>query len=668
MNRKRRPKRSRTKNDLLRHHQGSVGLPYPAASLAAILLVGVFSAESSADVFTNVAEAASEGYELIYTLPIPNSASFSSTSVIPFSVDNSASFTDTPFDRVAYYLELAGGQGLTYAYTSMDAFSTNLGDIGLPADGQLFQQNVSNLNVFSNSTSVTTGIGIPTGNLEFWNTNYGTENSAGVPGASGGTYDFGDSISGSGNYSSFQVHNHGAGETIIAYNQWAGFNPNANSDLGIGNRPVGNPDWTFSQSAGSYSVKNLQVLIRPSGLSVDSSLQRAIFQRDEQNSAAIPLQGLVDASTAASIEARAVPRAGFSGIATGWVTVDSSLQSGVWDGSLDLSAGWYDIEVRSIDGAGNVVDERTVDRVGVGEVFVIAGQSNSANYGNPTLSAQDDRVSAFDLANWQGANDPMPIADGSGGSPWPALGDMLTEELDVPVGFVSVGWGGTSAAQWEPGAPGPDSEPLYNRLQDALTALGPDGARAVLWHQGEADNALNTSSAAYEASLETIIAQSRIDAGYDVPWGIALASFISLGNPNDANVTGAQQEVIDDDPLNFLGAATDDLGGPAWRWDGIHFNEAGLREHAQRWFDQLLASIEFPNPIPGDYDGDGDADVADLMRWQRNDGSAAGLEAWRVGAGTGGSSTRAASAVPEPLSIWILVGAAPSLFVGWRRR
>ena len=49
-------------------------------------------------------------------------------------------------------------------------------------------------------------------------------------------------------------------------------------------------------------------------------------------------------------------------------------------------------------------------------------------------------------------------------------------------------------------------------LEGALDALGPDGARAVLWHQGETDNILNTSTADYRARLETIIARSRIDA------------------------------------------------------------------------------------------------------------------------------------------------------------
>ena len=34
------------------------------------------------------------------------------------------------------------------------------------------------------------------------------------------------------------------------------------ADLGIGNQPTGNPDWTFAGNAGSYQVKRLRVLVR----------------------------------------------------------------------------------------------------------------------------------------------------------------------------------------------------------------------------------------------------------------------------------------------------------------------------------------------------------------------------------------------------------------------
>ena len=168
--------------------------------------------------------------------------------------------------------------------------------------------------------------------------------------------------------------------------------------------------------------------------------------------------------------------------------------------------------------------------------------------------------------------------------------------------------------QWVPGASGPSPEPLYNRLRDALQALGPDGARAVLWHQGEADNEANTSTADYVQRLESIIAQSRTDAGFDIPWGVAQASFLPYLNPTtDPNVIAAQQQVAANDPLNFVGAFTDDMIGAAWRWDDIHFNEMGLREHAQRWFDQLLATFDFAEAtLFGDFSGDLQLTCADV--------------------------------------------------------
>ncbi len=303
--------------------------------------------------------------------------------------------------------------------------------------------------------------------------------------------------------------------------------------------------------------------------------------------------------------------------------IDASPAGGSYAGALTLHGGWYDIEVRSLSGS-TIVDNRLVERVGVGEVLVIAGQSNSANYGSPAQAAADDRVSTFDLNQWRHADDPQPIATGSGGSPWPALGDALAAELNVPIGFASVGWGGTLVEAWLPGASGPDSQPLYNRLRNALEALGPDGARAVLWHQGESDNGANTSTANYRQRLETIIAQSRIDSGFDIPWGVAQASFISLSNPSDQNIINAQVQVAANDPLTFEGAFTDDLVGPTWRAsDGIHFNEQGLREHAQRWFDELIATFDFVQ-FTADFDSDDDVDTADLAAWSTRFGMASG--------------------------------------------
>lgn len=220
-----------------------------------------------ATVFDNVAEAAD--YTLVYDLSIPNAAGWN-TNAIPYSVDNSA--TVGSYNRVAYYLELDTGSGLEWVYASMDPFTNDAGMLGVPSRGPngsftsaagSFQQSVTNMNVFaSGGAGVTTGTSINTGNIEFWSTNYGAANAANVPGASSSTFDFGDSKSGTNHYGSMQIHNNGAGETLLAYSRWG----SGNGELGIGNQPTGNPDWTFAQNAGSYVVKNMQILVREGAL------------------------------------------------------------------------------------------------------------------------------------------------------------------------------------------------------------------------------------------------------------------------------------------------------------------------------------------------------------------------------------------------------------------
>jgi len=56
-----------------------------------------------------------------------------------------------------------------------------------------------------------------------------------------------------------QVHNHDARQTIFALNHWR---EGQGADIGIGNAPNGNPDWTFAANAGNYKVKHLRVFVR----------------------------------------------------------------------------------------------------------------------------------------------------------------------------------------------------------------------------------------------------------------------------------------------------------------------------------------------------------------------------------------------------------------------
>lgn len=179
-----------------------------------------------------------------------------------YAVDNSAKIQGG-FDRIAYFLELQGPAYATdYVYVSMDAFTKDLSKIGIPTvkSGARFMQDVAKLNVYSNVKGIVTGTGLDGGNIEFWPDNYGMANSRKVPGASDATYDMGDEPSAPAEgYGCMQVHNHDAKQTLFAVNHWR---MGSKADIGIGNQPKGNPDWTFSENAGAYQAKRLRVLVR----------------------------------------------------------------------------------------------------------------------------------------------------------------------------------------------------------------------------------------------------------------------------------------------------------------------------------------------------------------------------------------------------------------------
>jgi hypothetical protein len=121
-------------------------------------------------------------YSLVYSLNIPWTCNFNSLAP-PYGVDVHTNVA--PFTRVAYYLELQAPNGtLQYVWVSMNAFTTNAGQIGVPTStsGASFQQVVTNLNVISDVSGVLTGTGL-SGSLNFSSSNNGAmvvSNSSGI--------------------------------------------------------------------------------------------------------------------------------------------------------------------------------------------------------------------------------------------------------------------------------------------------------------------------------------------------------------------------------------------------------------------------------------------------------------------------------------------------------
>jgi len=207
----------------------------------------------------------SQGYELVYELdPIPVQPNFATE--VGYTRQD---LNHPPFSRVAYFIELDGAEfGHQWAWVSMDAFTDNVAFTGVPCpvcDQGTLQQSVTNVHVVSNVPDLHDGTSLA-GNIEFWPYNYAPENGADI-------YDCEDTAipneSGIG-YGSMQVHVEnplnlsGPRQTVFAFN---GFNRGRTADLGIGRNanPDGQPDWTFSANADTYTVRKMQVYVKQQG-------------------------------------------------------------------------------------------------------------------------------------------------------------------------------------------------------------------------------------------------------------------------------------------------------------------------------------------------------------------------------------------------------------------
>ena len=243
--------------------------------------------------------------------------------------------------------------------------------------------------------------------------------------------------------------------------------------------------------------------------------------------------------------------------------------------------GWYQVEVRALK-SGAVVAQATVGKVGVGEVFIGAGQSNSTNCGQFTTQQTSGMVSSFSGSDWRIADDPQPgVHDLSeGGSFWPAFGDALYAKYKVPIGVAVTGHGGTSVDQWQP------NDELFNWMMTRIHQLGPLGFRAALWHQGESD--VGGTADEYARKLTNVIRGSTAAAGWEFPWAVAQVSYHTPDAPSFPTTREAQKRLWDTG-VALVGPDTDTLGGDNRDFDGegIHFSPKGCKTHGEMWAQEL---------------------------------------------------------------------------------
>ncbi len=360
-----------------------------------------------------------------------------------------------------------------------------------------------------------------------------------------------------------------------------------------------------------------------SQIQITFPVSRIVFQRNNNNQANINITGSYFQQLD-RIDARAFPVSPGQGNEVGWTTIQDYLTTGIFNGFLQLSGGWYNIEVRGVLN-GQVVTSSILERVGVGEVFIVAGQSNAqgdASYSGGAIGAGDDRVSTIDYYDAALNENQLPfqfshLGNFSRMAPynyvpwfWGRLGDKLVQRYNVPVLFYGAALGGIGVIAWQRSSQGEDLRKelpsfiavpgmpyraLKATLQQYVTRTG---VRAVLWQQGESDD--NTSSNAYFNNLKIVIETSRRDSGKDnLAWVVARSS----RNPEPhKNVIDGQNITIDQVPNVFRGPNTDEIVGSNFRADGVHFHNEGLNRAAEYWNAALNDSFFFtsqPNESRG---------------------------------------------------------------------
>lgn len=349
-------------------------------------------------------------------------------------------------------------------------------------------------------------------------------------------------------------------------------------------------------------------------LSITSPASRLVFQRNLAGNATIPVAG-VCAWPGATVEARLIDAA--TRKPGDWTPLGTVQPDSRYNGALKAPAGWYTLEIRA-HGNGNEA-AATVERVGVGEVFVVVGHS-VAHGGDINLpGAQDDRVNTIALPagdmesqrryKFTGDEKFLPEAVGShfgdnvqpapsgrGTYFWDAFAEQVAKTQNVPVLILNAAFGGTSLEHWAKSARGePFQHPFvissirmpYIQLEHALTKYCRiTGVRAILADQGQNDWPEKDEDKIF-SNYKQWVAQARKDLGCPT-----LPVVVNRQTPpgGHTQIRRVQERMIKEYPYCYPGADYDTLAAEDTT-DKIHLSKSGETKAAQLWAAALNANF-----------------------------------------------------------------------------
>jgi len=233
------------------------------------------------------------------------------------------------------------------------------------------------------------------------------------------------------------------------------------------------------------------------------------------------------------------------------------------------TGGPYKITLRLVPGSGGAHRQLQIDDVLVGDVWILAGQSNMEGIGLLRDAAEaEPLVRAFYTDDrWAPAKDPIhnlwaavdpvhtdlhggePVLRGRyiGTGPGVAFGQEMLRLTGVPQGLICCAHGGSSMDQWDPKLKKLGGKSLYGAMLRRFRKNGSNVA-GVIWYQGESD-AVPPLHNFYTAKMKRFTASIRRDFGLPkLPFVMAqLASYCTSETPRLAvcwNLIQQQQRLL----------------------------------------------------------------------------------------------------------------------------
>lgn len=292
-----------------------------------------------------------------------------------------------------------------------------------------------------------------------------------------------------------------------------------------------------------------------------------------------------------------------------WWQADAPLQYGPNGAPFafapEIEAGLHDYSFELLVSAGGALtSERLVESVACGDAYLIDGQSN-ANAGG---WSQTDRWRSKWIRTWGHAgvtraqvllDDNWRIANGVNGNSYGTIGawalrmgHLLVERYQVPVCIINGSVGATPISWHQRVDENPlDLGTIYGRLLYRAQRAGvADKARAMLWHQGEADGMRRP--AYYQSRFDEMRADWLEDYPalehifvFQIRKGCGIAG-------SDMGIREVQRRLADIYP-EVVGLPTAGIQGH----DGCHYSFEGYRDIGNLAFAAVVRHV-FDEPAP----------------------------------------------------------------------